>query len=243
MNSDSRGKKLFRTYTIWFLLFVCAIATVSLALVINLKSIDPQDILDYKEIISGTNFEKAISYTAKQQRLKVNKEIFFLKNFDRLQIKLMADEAFLVLEHEQGKTALIEQMINVICLMQVEKYYLSSNGEELVKDGNGEFFLRNNKESKQSYLVQDQSALTPMQLIRSLKAENADYNYKTSQLQAHNVKIHSYTTPGHHLINTPETVSYMMNGTARKIDVILGADFNFKATQFQASFSQGEFHL
>lgn len=63
---------------------------------------------------------KTNPYTAQQQRKGVQKDLFFNRNGQRLQLRLTSKEATMVLEHTLDGTQLIEKMQDVKCWMQEE---------------------------------------------------------------------------------------------------------------------------
>lgn len=63
---------------------------------------------------------KATAYTAEQHRKGVQKDLFFTRNGQRLQLRLVSKDATMVLEHQPEGNFLIEKMQDVKCWMQEE---------------------------------------------------------------------------------------------------------------------------
>lgn len=179
-------------------------------------------------------------YTAQQNRSRIQKDLFFYKGQDRLQIKLKAAEAQLVLDHKDSETQIVEHMQKVKCVMQEDLYYLLPNGKEVLKQIDGRLLIRNaDPQNPDSWVSPDTAGLVPMQLVRFIDAEDAQYEYKADRFIADNVRISRYAMPGHELKEGAKQVKPLMSGTAKRVEFSLkgnGNDLNFKAYHLKATF-------
>ena len=78
---------------------------------------------EYAALLGEANPGKAAKttpYTAQQHRKGVQKELFYTRNGQRLQLRLTSKEAIMVLEHQPEGNFLIEKMNDVKCWMQEE---------------------------------------------------------------------------------------------------------------------------
>lgn len=202
------------------------------------------EIQEYKMLMENAesyhSSAKQTPYTAHQDRERIQKDLFFYKGNDRLQIRLIADEAQLVLDHQEADTQVIEHMHNVKCAMQEELYYKLPNGKEASRQSDGRLLLRQgNPQDPASWITLDLPGLMPMQIIRFIDANDATYEYKTDRFVADNVRISRYAIPGHQLREVGQQAAPLMSGTAKHVEFSLkneGRDFNFKAHQLKAAF-------
>lgn len=178
-------------------------------------------------------------YTARQERQRVQKDMFFHRGGQRLHILLTAADAQLVLDHQDAHTYVVEQMQQVKCLMQEELYYLLPDGREALPQANGQLLLRSaDEKDPASWLPLDAPGLKPMAVIRCIDADEAEYYYKDDRFVAHAVKITRYAVPGHQLLMNNQT-KLLMKGTAEKVEFSLKGkekDLNFKAHHLKSTF-------
>lgn len=179
-------------------------------------------------------------YTARQEREGIQKDLFFQKGNDRLQIRLTAEQAQLVLDHQDMHTYVVEHMQHVKCYMQEEIYYILADGREALPQPNGQLLLRSaDEKDPASWLSIDTPGLKPMEVIRYIEADEAQYHYKDDRFAARSVKITRYSIPGHQLKEMNDQAKPLMKGTADRVEFSLKAkdkDLNFKAHHLKAAF-------
>lgn len=188
---------------------------------------------------SSHSSSQGTPYTARQERQGIQKDMFFHKANNRLQIRLTADNAQLVLDHQDAHTYIVEHMQQVKCMMQEELYYILPDGREASPQPNGQLLIRSANENDQaSWLPSDTPGLQPMEIIRYIEADDAEYHYKDDRFVAHSVKITRYRMPTHHLQKIDEQARPLMKGNAKKVEFSLkgkNADLNFKAYHLKAT--------
>lgn len=206
--------------------------------------INPQDEQEYQRLIADSESTKTNlaqnSSQARQERRAVQKDFLFNKDNKRLQMNLKADESDLVLDQQDFHARLIEHMKNVKCVMQEELFYQTVEGQDVEKLPDGRLFIRAlNPEDPASYLDPSTPNLKPVQIVKKIEADQAEYHYKGDRFVAEKVKIARYLLAGHQLSDIDWQAKLLMNGTAGKVEFALQGekkDFNFKAYQLKATF-------
>lgn len=193
---------------------------------------------EYLELIAQSDPNKAVQaipYTAKQDHKKVQKEIWYVKDGLRLQVHISSADAALILDRDDEKTEVIEQMQDVLCTIQEELYGILSDGREVIKLANGTLILRGDNRENASLIITAENPI-PMQIIRKLEAEQATYHYQTNRLIAHNVKVSRYVALGSTLEDLQDEMKPLMHGTADSIEIQLtDAGPRFTAQQLKAT--------
>lgn len=129
----------------------------------------------------------------------------------------------------------------------VYKHVVFKNGLELaLKSKRSQFVYERNEGSAQ--LVEKMEHVTcfmqeevgydeqkkPIQVVRYMEADQADYFYKTEEFKASNVKMLRYTVAGHDLPTHFAGLKPTMRGTAESVQFFLsGSDLNFKADKLK----------
>jgi hypothetical protein len=212
------------------------------ALFTLVTSLSPETYAFYNDLMVSAGIKKSdiktSPYQVKQQRTRVQKDILFAENESRLQLRLLADDSQMVLDHNDGQTAVIEQMNKVVCYMQEELYFVLPNGDEALFSKNQELRLRNQDPAKpESYVSKDTQGLKPMQIIRFMKADKGTYYYKSDLFYAESVKIERFIMNGHEFNGLSKDKKKIMDGIADSVEFSLdGKNINFKAGKLKASF-------
>ncbi len=185
----------------------------------------------YHRLMSKISSSTTKEQPVRHQRHGIQKDIFFLNDNQRMQLRIKGVDAELVLNPD-----IVEIMHDVVCLMQEELYYLLPDGQELVTSPNGKYLIRGADPKKSStWVVPDESQLKPMQEIRYLEADTATYHYKKELLIADTVNFARYIVPGHQLVETVEGLEPSMTGEAEAVEIsLLGKEMSFKAHKLKA---------
>ncbi len=124
-----------------------------------------------------------VPYSATQNREGIRKDYYFSQGQQRLHLRMLSNNATLMMHHENSESSLIENMQGVKCHVQEELYYLLPDSREAVKSAEGQLIL---KQADKSVEISPEEAATamPMQRIRYFEAENASYHYKTDKFYA-----------------------------------------------------------
>jgi len=99
----------------------------------SLFIVSPEDVQEYRKLMANTNsVENPVhhAYVAKQFREDVQKQIFYQKGNDRLEMRINSTSAKLVFDHQDDQTSIAEIMQNVRCYIQ-EAFYLSPNNQPM----------------------------------------------------------------------------------------------------------------
>lgn len=155
-----------------------------------------EDVRKYKELVLGGNAENGTTYTSSQQRIGIQKDIFYTQGKDRLKLLLVSDAADLHLEAHEGRFEVIEKMNDVKCCLQE-----GLSVEDI-----------------------DETNAIPVQKIFFLKADTASYNYKSEMLIADNIKGRHYLAVGHVLDHIPEPIKTFELCSARHLEMSLATN-------------------
>ena len=187
--------------------------------------------------------ESALSpYVARQGRVDVRKDIFFTEKEGRVRFELLSADAELVFNQNEEKLQIIENMNDVQCYMQEELFFLLPDGREVSKTKEGLFYLKGKDPlQNEAHVETEETLLQPMQLVRTLEAKRASYNYSTDLFVARHATIAQYLLPGHQFTGNTINAKQLMNGIAQKVEFSLaGETINFKAYQLKAQFHPTE---
>ena len=91
---------------------------------------------EYATLLGEANPGKAAKmtpYTAQQQRKRVQKDLLFNRNGQRLQMRLISKEATMLLEHQPEGNYLVEKMQDVRCWMQEELSDVEGKATQVVR--------------------------------------------------------------------------------------------------------------
>ena len=199
-----------------------------------LFSFHEEDRLEYKSLLDRANAAETKTsntlYSAEQQHRQARKDLFFMKNGERLQMTVFSEDTRLILDKQEGHSDIVEHMTGVHCCMQEELFYLTSDGKEVMKSNPATFILRNGEA-----IDSNQKKLVPMQKIRYLDAKKAIYYYQTDLFLAENVKISEYVVDGHYLLENPPKKEPTITGTASAVEFSIAKDnIQFIAHHFKA---------
>lgn len=207
--------------------------------VIYWRDVSPEDAKRYHELMAGSEGgqgETGIdTYQSKQQRERVQKDAFYMQGPHRLRLRITADSAQIVIDHQEGSTQIIEHMNAVSCMMQEELYYVMPNGREALLQENGRLLIRH-ADPQQEVSWADAKDAKPMQVIRTMQAETASYYYKSELFLAEQALVSRYAVAGHNLPASLKNERPLMQGRAAQAQFSLnGKKPNFQASQFKAS--------
>jgi hypothetical protein len=205
-----------------------------------LFSFDALEHKEYWELMAKADPKKseatAIPYTATQQHRQAHKDFWFMKNGQRLQLRLRSADTELVLDHHDEQTEVLEHMRDVKCFLQEELYYVLPDGSEAIQQPDGQITLRHHEKNQILTQISDISQLKPMQIIRYMEADTATYYYQTDHFIAEHVKVSRFAAPGHALLESINGLKPMMSGIAQSVEFsLVGKDLNFTAYQLKAT--------
>lgn len=207
-----------------------------------LGKVSEHDMKEYYGLMaeSETSSENTKPYTARQERQGIQKDLLFRKGENYLQLRLKAEKAQLVLDHQETHTYVIEHMQKVKCWMQEELYYVLPDGREAVPQSNGKLLIRASDETDPiSWVSKDMPGLKLKEIIRYIEADEAQYHYKDDHFIANLVKIVRFSRPGQELQEFNKEARLLMQGTASKVEFSLkdkDKDLNFQAHNLKAVF-------
>lgn len=143
----------------------------------------PEDFTAYHTLMTEANptlkdKKQKTPYKTSQQQKQVRKDLFSLKNEDRLHFMLSSDDVNLILDHQHGKTELTEELLGVACYAQQALFFADLEGKPLAKE--------------------DPRAL-PWQKILQGSAKKAFFSYQNKTFNADCVNILGYEIQGHQL--------------------------------------------
>jgi hypothetical protein len=217
--------------------------------------LNPTDVQNYHsalaKIDAATLDQQTRLYKAKQERRGVSKYVSYVKDANRLYIKLESASSDIVLDHHDDITEIIEKLSDLHCVMQEELYYVLDDGRELIKKPNGQFLFRNANPSDTASWIADIDGyhLTPFQIIRTVEAKTASYYYKTDRVVANDVILSRFIFPGHQMNNILKSSNgpnsqfvaaggiTLVTGDAESVEFSLGGDdVTFTAHRLKAKF-------
>ena len=116
----------YRVSLVWPLIGAGSIFLVMVALF--LSSINPSSKQEYQQVVEAAAMSAAIEpqRSTKQHRKGVKKDIWFMKEGERLQFHISSDESELLFENQE----VIEKMKGMSCILQEELFYLTPDGQE-----------------------------------------------------------------------------------------------------------------
>ena len=140
------------------------------------------------------------SFMAMQERVGVNKTIYFFNENQRLNMQIFSKKSDLVYDHRTKKVEVIEKLSEIQCYMQEELYYLTSDGREVLLNENGKYVLKNKTKRDEKYEDNFEiETLKPMQKLRYIKAKNAIYEITSEALIAYSAEIYQMRLPNHQI--------------------------------------------
>jgi hypothetical protein len=219
-----------------FTFLFCVVGLIAYS-IFHFSHIDPQDIESYRKLMT-LNEAESESYSAKQERFNVSKQILFTEGSGRMQMVVRSNKSVLQMRHENEKNEIVEHFDHVKCYMQEELYDVTQSGQEVVKQRDNRFLVRNsNPKNEASWLPATTTNLSPKQVMRYMEASEAQYHYSNDQFIADQVKLSRYVLPGHQLIESLKGQKALMSGIAKSVEFNLGdKGFSFKAQEFKGTF-------
>lgn len=196
-----------------------------------------KDVLRYRQLMQSTvgiGNQETKTYVAKQQRSGVSKEIFYEDpNGAKLRMRIQSDNSDIIFNRQEGATEIFEKLHHVVCCMQEEIFYKTTDGKEVEKGADGRFALRGGPSDRQEMF--DEKDILPQQLVRYIEADEALYNFHTQTLIASHPQVARYLLPGHNLPENFEIEAPMMEGVAAKVTVsIVNSRLTFSASGLKA---------
>jgi len=208
--------------------FITTLAVLSIAfLVFTIFSMNPKDgdVEEYRNIMQKSQAKshqglKREPFVATQHRIGVRKDIFYEESGQRLQMRVDSDKSNLVYHHLGDKTEIVEELVNLRCYMQEELYYTLPDKREVIATKEGRYRLRNGSSNNESSWIEvQQKTLQPMQKVRYIEAEKADFKMTADSLVANQAEVYQYKIPGHSLDEWDPEIGPLMKGIADKIEV------------------------
>ncbi len=189
----------------------------------------------YQKILDESTLNaKEFHGTTKQQRRQVVKDIWFTRDNMPLQLHLSSADSELVFEHEGAGSAIIEKMMDVVCYVQEELYFVLDDGSEVIKDASENWVM---KDSPETVMQEGDPRLQPMQRIRYILADCATYHFQSGLLVAKEVRLSQYAIPGHTLVNSVEGKKATMSARAESLEIsLLSRGLSFNAKKMNATF-------
>lgn len=175
-----------------------------------------QNLMQLKETNKQKNSPNKEKRSIRQQREQISKQLLFMQDHQRVQLRLLSDHSELIFNQEGKEQEVKEYFKNLACLMQEKLVYVSDQGEEL--------------EQKERHRMDSQ----PKQYIRHLQAEKGVYFYQTGKLKANQVQFTHYLLPGHSWPALSDNCPSLLKGEVKEMEWILYKNNNpsFKAHDF-----------
>lgn len=221
MNNKAKDTKQFskRLIIIPTIAGLIVLPAIILGMIFKLIKVDSDTYNTYHELMVNTGAKEEVKnspYSIRQERKNVQKDILFIEDEKRMQLKIIASDAELVLDHHDNETEIVEQMRGVCCDMQEELYYLLPNGD------------------KTNY-AHDNLQLKEMQRVSRMRASHGTYHYKSDLFRAKNVEIEKFIASGHDFA-TLLSVKKLMTGIADFAQFSLdGKRLEFQADKLKAT--------
>jgi hypothetical protein len=174
-----------------------------------------QRLMNFSDQVKKEQSKEQASPT-QQIRHQVSKQIFYNKEGQRLQSRLVGDYSELTLNLKGEEPQLVERFRGLACALQ-EKLIDAPKHE-----GQGD--------------TSSQEPSQPQQYLRCFKAQEADYSYKTGRLEAEEVEVAHYLIPGFHWPESFDAFQPLLQGRAEKLQLSMFKERTFKAEGFQATF-------
>lgn len=234
---------MFTKRIVVFLFFVLSFVTF---MTVRLLRIGAEDYQKYEKLIKSSESEEekleGKEYTARQQRGRVQKEIRFMTDNNRLHHSLRSRQSELVFSVQGEHSEMVENMSGVSCFLQEEVFYRLPDGREALLQGDGRLLLRHaDPQESFSWISLQDPGIKPMQKLRFLEADKAVYYYKTNSFVAKEVKLQRFVVEGHELLQNIEGFEPTMKGVAQAVEFTLaGKDLNFRAHHLKAKFFSPE---
>jgi len=206
-----------------------------------LTHLSPETLILYDAITMKTGAKKedqaSTDYLVRQTRHKVQKQLLFTENEQRMELQLSANDTQMIYDHSSNQTKIVEQMNGIVCTMQEELYYILPDGREACFFNEETLLIRNEDvKNPTSYVSKATKGIVPMQIIRHMVADKGFYDYKSDLFFAENVKIERFTASSHELTPSLNPKKKLMNGIADSIEFSLdGKKLNFKANKLKAT--------
>jgi hypothetical protein len=175
-----------------------------------------QRLMNFSDEVAKEQLKEEARLT-QQTREQVSKQILYKKDLHRLQSRLVSQSSELIFAKKEQGGELVEHFKEVYCVMQ-EKFIDSEN------------------ESDPMSL--SQNGLQLNQYVRSLKAQDAIYAYKTGQLVAEEVEVAHYVIPGLLWPFSLEAFHPLIQGQAQKLQISMFKEPHLKAVDFKAIFHE-----
>lgn len=206
------------TYT-----FLAALLVTAVVLAWKLMIVTENDRHAYSEIATLSNLKSQEapppqSCKASQHRENVVKVLVTEKDQMRLIYKILSDFSYLTYcERQEGKE-LIEKMKNVLLLMQEEIYCQLPDGRKAHRQSNGSFLIDHSDPAlPNSWVDLADAKIKPMQVVRSVLADEGIYSYHSNNLLADELQFKRFIAEGHGLddLNAKTDLQVLLTGQAK----------------------------
>ncbi|MBS0622043.1 MAG: hypothetical protein JSR80_03690 [Verrucomicrobia bacterium] len=197
------------------------------------------DVERYQTLLASTQEAPLVQEDTypKQQREKVQKDIWVSNGIERLHYQIGCDTSHLeLLLKERLKGEIVEHMTGVRGMMQEALFWVLPGGQEVVSEGPGMYRVRG------SGALLFQSApgkdWVAMQELRWLEAAKASYFYRKNHFVTEQATLIHFQALGHDLITSPEGLSPIITGSARSAEFFLASHgIDFRADHLKATIS------
>lgn len=224
---------------------LCVILLCWLFLYAILGHYSDSDRLAYDQLMQGdSSGNKTIeAQVSKQQRIGLQKNIFFNHDNQRLELRLNSARSELALEKSDRHIDIVEHLQEVTCSLQERVYFVLKDGRQAFSRGEGMLWIEGtHPDDFASLIPENTTGLLKEQVVLVLKAKDAVYHYKGQLLVANKVEVMRYIISSHHLKELPLDAKLISNGIASKVEVSLaGKKWDFKADNVEAKFSMRSF--
>lgn len=174
---------------------------------------------------------KNAPFIASQERKEVVKNIYTEK--DRLHSRIEAASSRLTYDKNGEGSALVEELEGVTCIVQMELFYLTEDGEEIVAGEEGGLYCRTSGEAASA-----SHTLTPVQRVRRIAAHSASYSYTKESLLVDHPAIAEYRALGHALPESFDEALLLVEGVAESATL----SFSRSRVVFSAKRLKGSLH-
>lgn len=187
---------------------------------LNLFNYSISDETAYRTLVQQTNPQatQKAPYKARQSHENVQKDIWFTPS-DSIQkhlLRLYSEGTEFILNYENDRSEIIENMQHVDCYLQEKFYFLGSDGKEL------DLAL--------------ESSDKPMQQLIYFQANSATYSYQSGHLLAYDVHFFRFAAPGHDMNENLSQFLLLFEGNADKLEISLQeSNLEIKAHNLKAN--------
>jgi hypothetical protein len=169
-----------------------------------------------------------------QQRHGVTKQVYVAQGPLRRSIDINAASSTISIVSDKPHMRVVEVFYDVTGLVQHELYYVLPDGTDVIYDHSGKLICRNKKPLPEGF---DAATLKPKQHFRYFEANQARYDFHTSQLHAEQVKFWTFTSDGHEPMEDPFVLTPDAVGEASRMTFYVSQSDEFSAEFLNVQFT------